>query len=388
MRIAIVHGFYRSDVPSGENVAVTAQVAALRADGHDVTVVAQHSDDRMARSTWPVEAAATTITGHGPDPTAALADAAPDVVHVHNLYPHFGTRWLDRWEGPLVATLHNFRPLCAAGTLTREGRRCTDCVVGSPWSGVRHGCYHGSRLATLPLAVAHRGGAPVHPVVRRADRLVAISERTIDEYAGAGVGRERFAVVPNFVPDPPAPAARDGEERWLFAGRLSGEKGLAELLAAWPADRGLDVVGDGEQAAELKAAAGPDVAFLGALPHDVVRALPGHYRGVLVPSQWPEAGPPLTYLEAIAAGTPVVACAGNGAADDIARYGTGVVVGRRPTTTEVAAALDTVLARHDVLAHRCRVVAAEMYSAASWVGAITEVYRDAIDLRALAVTGG
>ncbi|MHC1560540.1 glycosyltransferase family 4 protein [Actinomycetospora sp. C-140] len=388
MRIAIVHGFYRSDVPSGENVAVRAQVEALRADGNDVTVVAQHSDDRMTRATWPLEAAATTITGQGPDPTAALAEADPDVVHVHNLYPHFGTRWLERWSGPLVATLHNFRPLCAAGTLTREGRRCTDCVLGSAWSGVRHGCYHGSRLATVPLAFAHRGGAAVHPVVRRADRLVAISERAADEYGGAGVGRERFAVVPNFVPDPPAAAPQDGDERWLFTGRLSGEKGLRELLAAWPADRSLDVVGDGEEADELRALAGPNVTFLGTLPHAVSRALPGHYRGVVVPSQWPEAGPPLTYLEAIAAGTPVVACAGNGAADDIARHGTGVVVGRTPEVGEVAAALDTVLDRREVLARRCRVVATERYTAAAWVAAITEVYRDAIDLRALAVTRG
>jgi len=35
-----------------------------------------------------------------------------------------GSNWLKRWSGPLVATLHNYRPACAAGTLFRDGKVC------------------------------------------------------------------------------------------------------------------------------------------------------------------------------------------------------------------------------------------------------------------------
>lgn len=385
MRIAVVHGFYRSDVPSGENLAVSAQVTALRDAGHDVALVAQYSDDRMRRATWPVEGALTTITGVGPDPTRELAAFAPDVVHVHNLFPHFSTRWLPHWPGPLVATLHNFRPLCAVGTLVRDGVRCTRCVERSPREAVRHACFKGSRLATLPLALAQSGGPRSHPVVARADRLVAISERAVGEYAAAGVPADRFSVVPNFVS--PAPSSgptrpvAPASGRWLVAGRLSREKGLPELLAAWPAGRELDVIGDGEDAASLHALARPGVRFLGRRDNAEVRAALPSYTGLLVPSQWPEAGPPLSYLEALAAGTPTVAFAGNGAADDVARRGTGVVVSTTPGVDELAAALEAVVRDRAVLGVVCRRAAAAAFGPASWARAMGEVYRAAIGAR-------
>jgi hypothetical protein len=137
MRIAIVHSFYNSRVPSGENVVVTAQVQALRAAGHDVRLVAQYSDERLQRRRYPAEAAVTVITGLGPDPSAELTAFAPDIVHVHNLFPNFGTRWLERWPGHLVATLHNFRPMCVAGSLSRDGEVCTLCPDGDRWASLK-----------------------------------------------------------------------------------------------------------------------------------------------------------------------------------------------------------------------------------------------------------
>ncbi|MET0188118.1 MAG: glycosyltransferase family 4 protein, partial [Pseudonocardia sediminis] len=301
------------------------------------------------------------------------------VVHVHNLFPHFGTHWLASWQGPLVATLHNFRPMCANGTLFRDGHRCTECLQTSPAAGVRHGCYANSHFRTVPLALAQRGGAPAHPVIRRADRLVAISQRAVDEYARAGVNPQRLAVVPNFVSTPPVtdrnPPRR---ERWLVTGRLSREKGVHELLAAWPSNVPLDVVGDGDCAAELRALAGPGVSFPGRRENAEVRAMLPRYTGLLVPSQWPEAGPPLTYLEALSAGVPTLAFAGNGAADDVARRGTGVVVSQVPSPDELAAAVYEVGAHRRELSARCLQTFDEHYSAARWVSAITRVYETAI----------
>ncbi|PWW21892.1 glycosyltransferase involved in cell wall biosynthesis [Geodermatophilus normandii] len=378
MRVALVHSFHHEHVPSGENVVVRAQVDALRAAGHEVTLVAQSNDERGRRPGYRLEAAATTVTGIGPDPTAELRRVRPDVVHVHNLFPNFGTRWLGRWPGPLVATLHNLRPLCAAGTLLRDGRRCTDCRT-DPWAGVRHACFQQSRVATLPLAVAGRRGAAAHPVVRRADRLVAISHRVVDEYVAAGVDRARFAVVPNAVPDvAPAASVPPARPRWLFVGRLSAEKGVRELLDVWPDGVDLDVVGDGELAADLRARAlPPTVRLLGGRTNAEVRALLGRYTGLVVPSLWAEAGPPLTYVEALAAGVPAVAWAGNGAADDVAAQGTGAVVDRAPTTAALAAALDGVYRDRDRLAARCRAAYETRFSTGTWIDDLLGVYTDA-----------
>src|SRR3954451_274021 len=121
LRIALVHSYFSSRVPSGENRAVDAQAAALRQAGHVVEVVAQYTDERLRRLTYPVEAALTVATGRGPSPLPELERFTPDLVHVHGLFPNFGKHWLTHWQGPVVATMHNYRPLCPAATLFRDG---------------------------------------------------------------------------------------------------------------------------------------------------------------------------------------------------------------------------------------------------------------------------
>ncbi|MGH3611018.1 MAG: glycosyltransferase family 4 protein [Pseudonocardia sp.] len=375
MRVAVVHSFYRSGVPSGENVVVDAQIRALEGAGHDVLLVAQHSDERLRRRTYPLEAAATTVTGLGPDPVGALVAFRPDVVHVHNLFPNFGTRWLPDWPGRLVATLHNFRPMCAAGTLCRDGEICTRCGDGDPWAAVRYRCYRGSRVATLPLAWRNRGGVSRDAVVRRADALVVISDRARDVYTAAGVPADRLHVVPNFVDPPPDPVGRpDSQDRWLFVGRLSAEKGLAELLKVWPRGEYLDVIGDGPDRAGLMATAPAGVRFLGQLPHDEVRTrMPGHL-GLVFPSVWFEAGPPQVYIEALAAGLPTLAIDGNGTSDDIVRHGLGIVVGRKPTIGHIAAALDALRTARPELSPRCRESYGSRFRSDGWLATIERVY--------------
>lgn len=379
MRIAVVHSFYNSRVPSGENVAVDAQVRALGAGGHEVAVASQHSDTRMLRRSYPLEAAATTITGLGPDPTRELRAFAPDVVHVHNLFPNFGTRWLTGWRGPVVATLHNFRPMCAAGTLSREGRICTECVDGDRWAALRHRCYRGSAIATLPLAWRNRQGAPGDAVVRRADALVVISERARDLYVHDGVARSRVHVVENFVePAPAASAPAAGRGSWLFVGRLTAEKGLAELLRVWPAGERLDVIGDGPERERLAATAPADIRFLGQLPHDEVRArMPGHL-GLMFPSVCFEAGASQVYLEALAAGLPTLAVAGNGTSDDIAQHALGVVVPPDPDVERISGALRMLRATRSTLTLRCRSSFETRFTAERWLDAVDDVYQQAI----------
>lgn len=375
MRIAVVHSFYSSRVPSGENQVVKAQVEALADAGHEVWLVSRSTDDRLRRRTYAVEAALTTVTGVGPDPTAELEAFAPDVVHVHNLFPNFGTRWLAAWPGRLVATVHNFRPMCAGAYLFRDGAPCRECPDGDPWAGVRHGCYHGSAVATLPLAWRGRGGAPHDPLMARADTVITLSPRAREVYAEAGVPHDRLRVLPNFVavPRPTVPAQR-GPERWLCVARLTPEKGVLDLVRTWPAGRALDVVGEGEQRDAIIGAAPPGVRLLGSLANDDLRARMPGYTGLVVPSRWFE-GLPTVYLEALAAGLPVVATAGNSAADDVAEHALGRTVPAEPADGELAAALDDVRRGGEGLRARVRESFAARYTPETWVRGVIELYR-------------
>lgn len=377
MRIALVHSFYSSRIPSGENIVVQEQLCALRDAGHDVLLVSQSTDQRARRRTYPIEAAVCVASGVGPTPEGLLREFRPDIVHIHNLFPNYGTRWLQSWTGPVVVTLHNFRPICIAGTLFRDGEVCTSCPDGHRWAGLRHGCFHNSRLASAPIAWSNRRGIVGNVAMRRADAVIVLSSRARKTFEDAGLDPTLVHILPNFV--------RTGEyrlgdfpssERWLTVGRLTAEKGIIELLRSWPPGAQLDVVGDGPLAAAAAAIAGPGVRFLGQIKNDLLRSMITQYVGVVIPSQWYE-GFPTIYLEALAGGTPVVAFDGNSAADDVTKSQLGAVVARQPSSYELREALASVQSAGAALRDKCRLSFMSRFTEHRWLSEVEQVYLSA-----------
>lgn len=368
LRIAVVHSFYSSRQPSGENAVVEQQVAGLRAVGHEVELIAQYTDQRERSRSNGIRATVTVASGHGPHPLERLRRFQPDVVHVHNLFPNFGRTWVDKWPGPIVATMHNFRPLCAAGTFFRDGHVCTDCLTReTAWPAVLHACYRNSRLKTLPLAVSTRFARD--PLLERANCVVVLNEVQRHLYAQAGVDLGRLRVVPNFLRGMSQPGAGGGP--WLFVGRLTPEKGILELLELWPRDKPLLIVGDGPLMGKVRALAAGTVEVLGAQPPDRVRDLLRQARGLVFPSLWFE-GFPMVYLEALAAGTPVLAWEPSSVAAMVRRHGTGLVVGN------VISDLEEAERRFPGLRSHARAVFEDEFTEASWLDAMTSLYREVV----------
>lgn len=377
MRIAVVHSFYASAQPSGENEVVLDQVRALRAAGHQVRLVAACTDDLARDPLYALRAAGRVATGRGSHPLARLGAYRPHVVHVHNLFPNFARSWVRAWAGPVVATVHNYRPMCAAGTLYRQGTVCTNCPDGDRWAGLRHGCYRASRTATLPLAWAGRRGAASDPLLARADRLVVLSPLARRIYRRVGVPAERLRLVPNFVGAPPSgPMAPDDAGSWLVAARLTAEKGVLELLRCWPDDQPLDVVGDGELMAACRAAAPPSVRFLRHLDRAELRRRMPSWRGLVFSSRVFEGAVPLIYIEALAAGLPVIALEGSSAADSVRELGTGLV-----TTWQepLAPVLRRATAVFPALREHCRRAYADHFTEQRWQRRMNALYAELVD---------
>ena len=377
MRIALIHSFYRSDAPSGENVVVMRQADALRSAGHEVLVVARHTDDEMSARLYGLKSAVRVASGHGPDPTSELKTFGPDVTHVHNLFPNFGERWLDRWEGPLVATLHNFRPICANALLFREGATCTECVDGNPLPAIRHACYQNSRIATVPLALRNAGGLGRNRLIRRADRLIVLSERSKRVFAEAG-GEEveqKLVVVPNGIEDT-SQGDRPPPQHWAFVGRLSPEKGIRELLEAWPVGEPLRVAGDGPLLEGLRALGRPGVTFDGAIAsHDVDELLSAAW-GLVFPSRCLETGgPPLSVAEAAMHGVPVLARAGSTGADFVDATGAGLTYS---DDREVAGLLQQLRAGGSTFSRASRSAYTDHLSVDAWLKMLEDAYAQAL----------
>jgi len=212
-------------------------------------------------------------------------------------------------EIPVVHTVHNYRLVCASGTLFRDGRPCADCRGRRVrWPAAVHGCYGGSRLASAVAATsisAHRS------TWDQIDRFLAISQQVAEFLVEEGVPRDRITVKPNSVTDPGiTTAAGTG---WLFVGRLEAEKGVQLLLDAWrllPHDpaRTLTIAGDGPLRPMVAEAVRllPTVSYVGQQTQAELAELFRSSAGTIVPSTWAE-GFGRVAVESFSHGRPVIA---------------------------------------------------------------------------------
>lgn len=131
LRICFIHSYYSADSPSGENQVVDNQISLLREQGHEVEIISLQTDILREEKGYKAKTALNVSFGTGPDPMHLIRRLNPDLVHVHNLFPNWGTHWLSQSEFPLVSTIHNFRPICAAGTLYRNGALAQSAYEGT-----------------------------------------------------------------------------------------------------------------------------------------------------------------------------------------------------------------------------------------------------------------
>lgn len=330
MRVALVHSFYRSEFPSGENRAVEMQAEALSNAGHEVYLVKRRTDDFEQGIEFKVRSGLRIALDRGANPLLEIKALKPDIVHIHNLFPNWTTSWIARTGIPTVATFHNYRSFCAAGTLSRNGSTCTLCPSRGSQNAIIHGCYRGSAVSSIPLAVASRKNARPR-VLADVDAGVFLSERSKRLFESFCSLPTLSEVIPNFTH--PSSESRENQKSsrlrkgWVFVGRLSSEKGILPLITQWPCGEHLTVVGSGPMEEQCRQAAiGKDITFAGGMSPDSVRLYLASAEGLIFSSIWQEPAPSLTYVEALAEGTPIIAFQGSSVADDVEKNQTGVVV--------------------------------------------------------------
>lgn len=316
MKALLLHNFYGSEAPSGENVVFESEKALLEQRGHDVQVFTRHSDEIRGQGLRGVIKGAAAVPWN-PFAAAALRklvdDFQPDVVHAHNTFPLISPAVFHAIgrRAARVLTLHNYRLLCPAAIPMRDGKVCTDCIQQrSTLPALQHGCYRGSRLATLPLAMnvaLHRRiGTWQHQV----DAFIALSEFQKQLMTQGGLPSAKLHVKPNFYAgDPLVVPFQQRFDYVVFVGRLGQEKGVHTLIEAWRRwgenAPELRLVGDGPLRAQLqKQAQGLRVRFMGQIPANEAQAQIASARLLVLPSECFE-GFPMVVREAFAFGTPV-----------------------------------------------------------------------------------
>ncbi|MNW29306.1 D-inositol 3-phosphate glycosyltransferase [compost metagenome] len=329
-KVLIIHNFYQQS--GGEDKVVEQESAMLRSRGIETEHYYVHNDSIQSRGLANMAKLAVEAAWSLPEfkrIKKLLLQVKPDVVHVHNFFPVISPsvyHACERLGIPVVQTLHNYRLICPAATFMRGNKVCEKCLHGTLLHSIRHGCYRGSQLQTIPVAAMIKFNDLIGTWQHKVSRYIALTEFARDKFAESGIPLDRIAVKPNFVHHKTVKTQYDPNDRYLlFVGRISAEKGVRNLLQAWSQleDRdglSLVIIGDGPEKAEL-AAAYPqeDVRFLGKQDGDTVLDCMSRAMYVMVPSIWYE-GFPMTIVESFSVGTPVL-CSRLGALEEVVEDG-------------------------------------------------------------------
>jgi glycosyltransferase involved in cell wall biosynthesis len=331
VRVLLVHNRYQQS--GGEDGVVESEADLLGRHLHQVAIYEDHNDGIQGPLNSLKTAASCLWSPRAQRSFCKqLYDFQPDVVHVHNFFPRISpaVHHAAHKRGiPVVQTLHNYRLLCPASTLLRNGVVCEACTHESyPISAVRHACYRNSRAASAAVAnmlVLHRAIGTWSNTVTR---FIALSEFARRKFVSSGMPEDRISVKPNFLADDPGPGQGNGDYL-LFVGRLSDEKGIACLLQAWKSLRSklrLIIAGEGPLAPMVRefAATDPTVQWLGFLDRSRILDLMGKAVALVFPSVWFEAFP-LVLAEALAKGLPVIASDLGSMAEIVSHRKTGLL---------------------------------------------------------------
>jgi glycosyltransferase involved in cell wall biosynthesis len=313
MRIVICHNYFRAR--GGEDQVFEDELGLLTDHGHDVTAVIKHNNEFAGPSETITVALGTPWNRRAAaDLERVVRRTRAEIVHFHNWLPQISPAgfYAARKAGAaVVQTLHNYRWVCPKGILFRDGAVCEDCVGKRiPWPAVVHSCYHESRVGSGVVGATIALHSAMRTTGRAIDAFIAPGPFIKEKLAGAGLPRERIHIKPNFLSADPGPGSGDGGYM-MYLGRLSPEKKIDTLLAAWERLDGqvpLKISGVGPLQPDVEAAArrDPSIEYLGFASNEALDGLLGGARALVFTSGTYEAQP-MTILEAYAKGTPVIA---------------------------------------------------------------------------------
>jgi glycosyltransferase involved in cell wall biosynthesis len=318
VKILLVHNYYRQ--AGGERAIVRAQMELLSSYGHCVIKYVRDSCEIdhyglgqkalffprtvFSRQTWR-------------EIHTLVKDELPDLVHIHNVFPLISPsvyRAVQALGLPIVQSVHNFRFMCPNGLFYTHERVCERCKYGHTRHAVRLKCYRSSLLLSVLYALTvglHRRWGTFEKI----DRFIALTPFSAQKLVEGGIAsRYQVSVLSNSLPEPvPSPGSFAAREPYFcFTGRLSAEKGVHVALQAisLAPNLALKILGVGPETEYLKEMANEcglkNVEFMGYVTGEAKWRILRNAQALIMPSLWYEHCP-MSIVESLAAGTPVIA---------------------------------------------------------------------------------
>lgn len=295
---------------------------------------------------------------------AVVREVKPDIVHHHNI-SLLGYEVLEKYGVYLnLFTAHDYWLICPRSNLLRNGRQicekasCTFC-----------GLYY-KRPPQL-----WRYGPRFKRAISQIDMLIAPSNYVRDKITRKV--RVKAVTIPNFVPKPlPQMPSSSGFGRFLiYAGMLEEHKGVLQLLKAYKeliknTPIKLVIAGDGSLRHRVREEVVQNgltdmVRLIGWVEHDSLYPLLMESAVVVIPSIAPE-NAPLTALDALSVGTPIVASNVGGLPEIVSHLDTQLVFSWEHEG-DFARAINYCLSNNTSLGQKARQVYLEHYTPKSYL---------------------
>ncbi len=242
-----------------------------------------------------------------------LQDHPVDLAHFH-IFQHqispsvFGP--LRKARIPLVLTLHDFKPICPNYLMYTNNQICEACKGHKFYNCVLNSCTKNSRFKSMvnmmEMYFHHLMG-----YYKNVDQYIAVSEFYRQKMIEFGFPPEQITLIPNFIDTERFQYTDQDDGYGLYFGRLSHEKGLGTLLeaSAMTPEIPMVITGTGPAEKELRQKANSlglsNVTFTGYKSGDCLINLLKGASFTVLPSEWYE-NCPMSILESLAVGTPVI----------------------------------------------------------------------------------
>jgi glycosyltransferase involved in cell wall biosynthesis len=282
-RALLIHVPY--DWPGGEDHYLERLHRAYRSLGFEVKVYPASEEVAKDFRT----AAASIVAERHAGVEKVAREFAPDVIHLNNIFPSLGPALLgslNKLKIPTIQTAHNHRIFCTNGLAFRAEKICELCANKPlPWRGAAYNCNGDLKKSAYYAAVISK--IRIKGLWHRAiNAWIAPSPYMAEMLAGQGIPRDRIHLQSHAL-DAVLPPAPERKYDFVYAGRMSREKGVESVLAlveAFP-EKSFVLMGDGPlgEVVANAAARQSNLTFLPNLPRDeVLRTIQQSRTGLLL----------------------------------------------------------------------------------------------------------
>ena len=232
----------------------------------------------------------------------------PDIAHIHNTFPLWTFSVIDacnKHKIPIVMTLHNFRLICAKGVFYKDQNICEKCLWSSPFNAIKYGCYQNSKIKSIPVAYMINKTNKGLKIIEKLNKIIVLNSFAKNKFIEAKFPENKIKVKPNFISKHTSITINEKKNDFIYASRLSDEKGIIDLLYAHKKfNFNLNICGDGP----LKNFVNNEkkINYLGFLSDEDVSRQLAKTKFLLFPSKWYE-GFPTIILKAFKYETIVIA---------------------------------------------------------------------------------